>query len=144
MQISAQLFRTFQYNIDRFCFGHAKIQHFFDANRAKRNLFRPNAVWQGNYMHFGESLLYILPKHTNKVGYNLPPPLYCIWRSRLPCTPLPSQAYACVTARVALFYVPRLVLNVGTSRARHSECHPGHSFTAKMAVWLTIIGTNLP
>ena len=29
----------------------------------------------------------------------------------------------------ARFYVPRLILIVGTIRARHSECHSRHSFT---------------
>ena len=32
-------------------------------------------------------------------------------------------------AATCLFYVPRVVLGVGTHRARNSECHPRHSFT---------------
>ena len=32
-------------------------------------------------------------------------------------------------AATCLFYVPRVVLGVGTPRARNSECHSRHSFT---------------
>ena len=41
----------------------------------------------------------------------------------------PSCLSAARPARDRAFYVPRLVLGVGTPRARNSECHSRHSFT---------------
>ena len=41
----------------------------------------------------------------------------------------PSCLSAARPARDRAFYVPRLVLGVGTHRARNSECHSRHSFT---------------
>ena len=52
-----------------------------------------------------------------------------LWRSWLPCTPLPFQPYGCVTARVAPFYVLHLVLAMVIARVQYSECVPSHSFT---------------
>ena len=42
----------------------------------------------------------------------------------------PSCLSAARPARDRAFYVPRLVLGVGTPRARNSECHSRHSFTS--------------
>ena len=47
-------------------------------------------------------------------------------------------------AATCLFYVPRVVLGVGTPRARNSECHSRHSFTGTMhAVHIGSLGTAL-
>ncbi|MBQ7531851.1 MAG: DUF4960 domain-containing protein [Paludibacteraceae bacterium] len=49
----------------------------------------------------------------------------------LPCTARLTQRHSRAGCRVPQFYVPRFFLNVGTFRARHSLCHPRHSFTPK-------------
>ena len=42
----------------------------------------------------------------------------------------PSCLSVARPARDRAFYVPRLLLGVGTPRARNSECHSRHSFTS--------------
>jgi len=47
-------------------------------------------------------------------------------------------------AATCLFYVPRVVLGVGTPRARNSECHSRHSFTGTtQVVHIGTLGTAL-
>ena len=56
----------------------------------------------------------------------------------------PSCLSAARPARDRAFYVPRLVLGVGTPRARNSECHSRHSFTSTTrAVHIGSLGTAL-